>query len=69
MIKDQQFSEPSLTKTELNQLLGGWQGYSLGTWRVVYIVIIHRLDNQSSLARLTHFSDGLLSVNDEQQSL
>jgi hypothetical protein len=31
MIKDQQFPEPSLTKTELNQLLGGWEGYELGT--------------------------------------
>lgn len=31
MIKDQQFAEPSLTKAELNQLLGGWEGYQLGT--------------------------------------
>jgi transposase len=31
MIKDQQFLEPSLTKTELNALLGGWEGYELGT--------------------------------------
>lgn len=31
MIKDQQFAEPSLTKAELNALLGGWEGYELGT--------------------------------------
>lgn len=31
MIKDQQLLEPSLTKTELNQVLGGWEGYELGT--------------------------------------
>src|SRR5262245_4066397 len=31
MIKDQQFQEPSLAKTELSQLLGGWEGYELGT--------------------------------------
>ncbi len=31
MIKDQQLLEPSLTKAELNALLGGWEGYELGT--------------------------------------
>lgn len=31
MIKDQQLLKPSLTKTELNALLGGWEGYDLGT--------------------------------------
>lgn len=31
MIKNQQISEPSLTKGELNELLGGWEGYELGT--------------------------------------
>jgi transposase len=31
MIKDQQIMEPSLTKEELNALLGGWEGYQLGT--------------------------------------
>lgn len=31
MIKDQQFLEPSLTKTELSAFLGGWEGYDLGT--------------------------------------
>ena len=54
MIKDQQFQEPSLTKTELNKLLGGWEGYELGTVgrlkestddsEVVWIELVPRAD-------------------------
>ena len=31
MIKNQQYLEPSLTKSNLSTLLGGWEGYELGT--------------------------------------
>ena len=52
MIKDQQFAEPSLTKTEVNQFLGGWEGYQLGTMgrvkqddrEVVWLELLPRAD-------------------------
>lgn len=54
MIKDQHFPEPSLTKTEISQFLGGWEGYELGTMgrlkeredgpEVVWIELLPRAD-------------------------
>jgi transposase len=31
MIKNQEMAKPSLTKSEVSELLGGWEGYELGT--------------------------------------